>query len=203
MTTGQERRTRRATRTREGIVDAGADLFEQHGFFATTVEQIAERADVSPATVYAIAGGKSGILRELMNRWASAATEIDVDAVLAGCESAAEVIAAIGHASALIHERHGRTMRIILETAPHDQGAHEALAAATNRYRATLNRAAVRIVAFDDPRRDDPEDVGNLLWFYFGYGAWGALRRDAGWSLDNARQWLVSQATHALTMRRP
>lgn len=202
MTTGLERRTRRAARTRDGIIDAGADLFEQHGLFATTVEQIAERADVSPATVYAIAGGKSGILTELMNRWASSTAEIDVDAVLARCESAADVIAAIGRASAGIHEQHGRAMRIALATAPHDQAAREALAAATDRYRATLDKAAVRIVGFD-PTQADPKAVGNLLWFYFGYGAWGALQRDMGWSLDDTRQWLVAQATHALTLRRP
>ncbi|WP_162795167.1 TetR/AcrR family transcriptional regulator [Nonomuraea lactucae] len=201
MTTGQERRTRRAARTRDGIIDAGADLFEQHGLFATTVEQIAEAADVSPATVYAIAGGKSGILKELMNQWASATAEIDVDAILGGCESTAEVIAAIGHASAGIHQRHSRTMRIALATAPHDQGAHDALAAATHRYRATLDKAAARIVDLDDSRQADPKGVGNLLWFYFGYGAWNALLRDVGWSLDDTRQWLVTQATHALEGR--
>jgi AcrR family transcriptional regulator len=45
-------RSRKRVKTRSVIEDAAFELFEQQGFDATTVEQIAERADVSMSTFF-------------------------------------------------------------------------------------------------------------------------------------------------------
>jgi AcrR family transcriptional regulator len=45
-------RTRKRVKTRAVIEDAAFELFERQGFDATTVEQIAERADVSMSTFF-------------------------------------------------------------------------------------------------------------------------------------------------------
>ena len=44
-------RERKRDRTRRAIADAALDLFDRHGFHATTIPQIAAAADVSPRTV--------------------------------------------------------------------------------------------------------------------------------------------------------
>ena len=44
-------RERKRERTRRAIADAALELFDRHGFHATTIPQIAEAADVSPRTV--------------------------------------------------------------------------------------------------------------------------------------------------------
>jgi AcrR family transcriptional regulator len=46
------RQTRRKQRTRQAIQDAALQLIIDHGYDATTCEQIAEHADVAPATFY-------------------------------------------------------------------------------------------------------------------------------------------------------
>ena len=55
-----------AARTRAKVLDAGRFLFSRKGIDTTTMVQIAERAGVSEATVYATVKSKSGLLRELL-----------------------------------------------------------------------------------------------------------------------------------------
>jgi AcrR family transcriptional regulator len=53
-------------------VDAARLLFAQQGYFATTIEQIAQQARVAPATVYPVTGGKQGLIRTLVAMWSQA-----------------------------------------------------------------------------------------------------------------------------------
>jgi AcrR family transcriptional regulator len=54
-----------ASRTRQAILDAARELFVARGYTATTVEQIAARAGVAKPTVFAAAGSKQAILKQL------------------------------------------------------------------------------------------------------------------------------------------
>jgi AcrR family transcriptional regulator len=57
-----DRRQLHKDRTSAAIVDAALALFSDLGFDATTVEQIAAKAEVSPVTVFRYFGSKDGIL---------------------------------------------------------------------------------------------------------------------------------------------
>ena len=63
------RRDEYAQATRQAILDAARKLFATHGYFATKVDEIAAQARVAPATVYAVTGGKYGLLTELIRIW--------------------------------------------------------------------------------------------------------------------------------------
>jgi AcrR family transcriptional regulator len=55
-------RTRKKAQTRLAIQDAALDLFAEQGYEATTVEQIALRADVSASTFFRYFGTKADII---------------------------------------------------------------------------------------------------------------------------------------------
>ncbi|MEA2632305.1 MAG: hypothetical protein QOE66_2524 [Chloroflexota bacterium] len=74
------RRRERARATRGRVLDAARELFIERGFVGTTIDAIAERADVSPETIYVTFGNKRSILAEV------------VDVSIAGGPTAAPVL---------------------------------------------------------------------------------------------------------------
>jgi len=61
------RRRLRARATRIRVLDAARALFVERGYVATTIGAVAERADVSPETVYSTFGNKRSLLSELVD----------------------------------------------------------------------------------------------------------------------------------------
>ena len=49
------------------ILDAGRELFVEQGYAATTMGDVAARAEVAPATANAAFGGKAGLLKQLVD----------------------------------------------------------------------------------------------------------------------------------------
>lgn len=70
------RRTRQAEATRAAILEAAQSLFVQRGYAVTTMETIAQEADVAVQTVYWAFGSKRAILQAVLDRWRTTA-EID------------------------------------------------------------------------------------------------------------------------------
>lgn len=56
------RRAAAAAATRRAVIDAAHRLFVAHGYAATTIDEIADEAEVSRPTVYAV-GGKAQLLK--------------------------------------------------------------------------------------------------------------------------------------------
>lgn len=54
-----------AANRRQSVLTAAGELFQQRGFAPTTVAAVADRAGVSPETVYKNFGGKTGLVRAL------------------------------------------------------------------------------------------------------------------------------------------
>lgn len=193
------RREQYALVTRRAIVDAARKLFAERGYFATTVNDIAAEADVAPATVYAVTGGKQALLAELGRMWI---TEPAIGAALAyihGSSDPRAILLYLAHATRTRREQFGDVMRILLAAAPHDDAAAEVLRPATEMYRAAIVATAERIGELGGLR--DGVDVSlaiDALWFYFGYSSYFTLHDDVGWTYERAEHWLAEQASREL-----
>jgi AcrR family transcriptional regulator len=111
-----------AARTRQVVLDAARELFAAQGYTATTVDQIAGRAGVAKPTVFAAAGSKQAILKQLR------------DITLAGDDEPVPVAQRPWYREALAEPDPRRALRLYARnaTAIHRRSAdvHEVLRAA-------------------------------------------------------------------------
>ncbi|MBF6195903.1 TetR/AcrR family transcriptional regulator [Nocardia implantans] len=195
----KSRRAEYAEATRAAIIDAARELFARQGYFATTVDEIAKQARVAPATVYAVGGGKQGLLRTLVDLWSEAPV---VAETLERQETLTDPGEIVRHAAATVRsmrENYGDIMRVVLATAPHNAEAGDALRIATKRYRDAIAALALRLNDVGGlPPDTTVEQATDILWFYFGYSGYFTLVDDNDWTFDRAERWLAEQALAAL-----
>ncbi len=196
---GSSRRDEYAEATRRAIVDAARQLFGERGYFATKVDDIAALARVAPATVYAVSGGKQGLLHTLMDL---STMDPIVEQTLGRIDKMtdpAEILGLVASVDRQMREEFGDIMRVMLNTAPHDQAVAKSLATATARYREACARIAQRLLKLGALREGlDVRQTIDVLWFYFGYAALFVLHDDNGWSYDRAEKWLCEESSRAL-----
>jgi AcrR family transcriptional regulator len=193
------RREQYALATRQAIIDAARRLFAERGYFATKVDDIAAEADVAPATVYAVTGGKQGLLAELRSMWTTEPAITTTLEYIASAEDPEDMIRYLARASRERREQFGDVMRILLATAPHDPAIAEQLKPATDLYRATVVTVADRLAELGALRHGvDTAEAADVLWFYFGYASYFTLHDDNGWTYERAEHWLAEQTSRAL-----
>jgi AcrR family transcriptional regulator len=200
------RKARRATRrdeyaaaTRRAILDAARALFAERGYFATKVDDIAAKARVAPATVYAVTGGKHGLLSELIKTWTTDPIVESTTAHMIGMTDPAAIIRELAAGSRRMREQYADIMRVMLATAPHDEAVAKTLADATFVYRTAFVPIAERLAKLGALRPGiDVAAAVDLFWFYFGYASYFTLHDDNGWPYERAEHWLADQACREL-----
>jgi AcrR family transcriptional regulator len=193
------RRAEYAEATRRAIIAAARELFAERGYTATKVDEVAALARVSPATVYAVAGGKQGLLHTLVDDWTQAP---EVDEAYRAIEDAANADAVLNIVASTCKRMRcdwGDVMKIVLATAPLDETAAATLRTATERYRAGTLLAALRLADLNALKPGvSVRDANDVLWFYFGYSGFFTLMEDNGWSADRSEAWLREMAATAV-----
>jgi len=193
------RRAEYAETTRRAAIDAARRIFSQKGYFATTVNEIATAARVSPATVYAVNGGKQGLLRTLIDEWSIAPVVTQARERIENLDDPAEILRYLAELTRQMRQDYGDIMRVVIGAAPHDQTAAEGLALATSRYRGFDALVAQRLADLGALREGlDADDATDILWFYLGYAGYFTLVDDNGWSYPKAEKWLYSAVSAAL-----
>lgn len=196
------RRQEYAEATRQAILDAARRLFAEKGFFATRVEDIAAEARVSPATVYAVGGGKQGLMQKLIDLWSTAPAIRATDEDILRLTDPVAILRLVSARARGMREDYGDIMRTILATAPNEPAVAAFTRQANVVYRDALTRIAQRLADLGGLRDDvDVARATDILWLYYGYAGLFAMHDDNGWSWDQAEEWLAEQAIHAVLRR--
>lgn len=191
-------RTEQAVQTRAMIRSAARGLFERQGFRATTVAQIAGEAGVSSATVYAVFGGKSAILREMMDELeAAAGAHVIIDPLLAERDPGRQ-LAIFAHWIRNLFET-GEPLLKATAAARGDDDV-EALIETGNSRRLEGTTMLVRGWAKSDALRPglSPKAGAQALWLLTSAELFLASRSNLGWSVDAYERWLISTAGREL-----
>jgi AcrR family transcriptional regulator len=198
------RRDEYAQATRQAILDAARKLFAERGYFATKVDDIAALARVAPATVYAVSGGKQGLLNTLIDIWSmDPIVKATLDRV-EKLDDPAEILLLVASVVRQMREEFGDVMRVLLNTAPHDPAVAKSLAAGTTRYREACKHLVQRLRKLNALREGiDAATALDVLWFYFGYSGLFVLHDDNGWSYERAEKWLCEECSRALLRHPP
>ncbi|EXG82811.1 transcriptional regulator [Cryptosporangium arvum DSM 44712] len=193
------RRAEYAQRTREAILDAARTLFVEKGYFGTKVDDIARAARVAPATVYAVGGGKHGLLRTLIE---SGTNSEDVPRILARITEAGDpgdLIRFVVRATREQFAQWSDLMRQVAAAAPQEPTVREIQEIAHAGMRHGLSVTAGRLATLGALRADvDVAKATDLLWLHLCNSAYFIRTDDLGWSLDESEAWLTEALSRAL-----
>jgi AcrR family transcriptional regulator len=187
------RRELSAAATRRDLLTAARRLFADRGYSQVTVADIAREAGTAVKTMYASVGGKTEILREILDDAVEQSGAEETTARIRTLTDPAECLRELAHGTRLGNESQREVLTILASAMPVLESAdalwHQVMAS----YRKALHDVAVHLtnlgaVKFPADRSAD------VLWFCFGPQAWRALVEDSAWTWDDAEAQLATTA---------
>jgi AcrR family transcriptional regulator len=203
------RRVEQAAATRRAVLLAARELFVSNGYSATTIADIAERARVSPDTIYATVGRKPALLRELVETAISGtdqavpAEQRDYVIRIGAATSARDKIAIYAHALPAIQQRMAPVFLALRDAATTDADCADLWAEIAQRRAANMRRFAADLRSTGELRDDLTDDqVADIIWSMNAAEYWDLLVRERGWTPNQFAEWLNDAWTRLLLQTR-
>ena len=199
MTERPTRRAEYAEMTQRAVVDAARRLFDRRGYAKTTVDEIAKLARVSPATIYAQCGGKSGLLETLMDLGTAGEVVVDTLAQCLAAPTSREKLTTLSAAYLAVYRDSGDILRIVTDAAASSPKAAAFLAVANDRQKAAVAQIIAQIASLGDLKAEvSEEDAVNIIYWHFRYDQIDLAIRDFGWSEERTEQWIGGRIADAI-----
>ncbi|WP_328901456.1 TetR/AcrR family transcriptional regulator [Streptomyces sp. NBC_00441] len=196
------RRHQAARRNRAAILAACRELLLRDGYQATTIRAVAERAGVSPETLYKTFGGKPGLLKALWDVTLAGddepltmAERPQLQAVLATRDPHAKLRLYAAFVRG-VHERLAALSALLAQAGP-EVGQ---VLAASEEERLTGVTAFVTHLARTDALAPevDTARLADSWWALTGPHLYTQLTTTRGWDADAYEDWLTDMLTSAL-----
>lgn len=206
----QGRRQKQARQTRRRILAAAHELFTRQGYAATTIQQIADQADVAWQTVYSVFGTKAAVLSAVFDVTVAGDDEpvpVAERPFVQAIKEAADPRGKAGIFARHLRESAARTAGVLsvidsaASTDPEiavlwrtlrDQGLRGMTLAASSFREQGILRPGLSVGRAAD-----------ILWLYIGPWAYRVLVTERGWTLDEYEAWLADTLFTQLMNRDP
>ncbi len=199
------RRAEQAAATRQAVLSAARELFVGNGYSATTIAEIAERADVSPDTIYATVGRKPALLRELVETAISGTDravppdERDYVARISAATTAIDKITIYAVAITAIQQRMAPVFLALRDAAATDPDCSALWTEIAKRRAVNMRRFAADLRSTKELREDLSDDqVADIIWSMNASEYWDLLVQQRGWTPDQFAGWLTDAWTRLL-----
>ena len=188
-----------AQNTRWDILRAARRLFAEHGYAATSINDIAEEAGVATQTIYARLGSKRGMLLALIDLIDQ---EAGVGPLAEAVLSARTPVAALRAGVRLtrsFQERCGDIIDALFTAAGAEAELADAVAEGQRRHREGARITIGRIQELGGLRNDVPPERAQALFaLSTNHEAWRELTTGYQLDWDPAEDWLVDALSRAL-----
>jgi AcrR family transcriptional regulator len=199
-------RERQAAATRQAVLDAAQDLFLSQGYGATTIDQVAARAQVSKPTVFTAVGNKQALLAAVRDI-ALAGDDLPVavadrapyQAVLAEPDPYRAIALMAAHLAEL-WSRYASIREVMRGAASSGEPALRDMWDASQQQRLTAARSFIAALADKGPLREglDARTAADIMWLHMDPENYRALTIERGWSQAAYQRWLADTLTAAL-----
>jgi AcrR family transcriptional regulator len=185
-------RRAKAEAARARILAIAKALFSKHGVDTVTIDDIAERAGVSPSTVYALFRSKAGILKEIIQGTFFGADYARVAQRTAQTEDPFELLRITASISRVIFDTEKKEIGLMRGTSAFSPELKR-IEAQFERIRLDLQeeRARLLVAKFAVARKLGLAKVRDIMWMYTGRDVYRMLVLERAWSSDEYESWLA------------
>ncbi|HEY7273965.1 MAG TPA: helix-turn-helix domain-containing protein [Actinoplanes sp.] len=192
--------------SRQKVLAAARDLFLRRGYYGTTIEAVAQRARVSPQTVYNVVGGKAALLKSVYDVTIAGDDE---PVPMSDRPAYADIAAAPDARSAFdLYARIGREMlsrarpliTVIYVEGPGRDPELRAFVDKIEQERATGTAQMAHHIATRFGLRPGltETEAADILWALTAPELADRFTRRRGWTLDRYERWLAQAMATAL-----
>ena len=196
------RREIAAEATRQEILRTARRLFAAHGYANTSIQQIAAESGVAVQTIYSSVGAKAALVLALNDLIDTEAGVAELAADIAQETNPSTLLAKAVHLTRQLNERCGDIIRALLTAEPAEPEAAAAYANGMRRHQqgaADLGRRLAALGALSPST--SVEQAATTYALMTSPTSWRQLTQDAGWTFDDAQDWLT-QALATLLLAR-
>lgn len=200
------RRVDKAEATRRRIVDAAVRLFVERGYHSTTIESIADAADVAVETIYKRFGSKAGLLKAAREAAVADAPEppeffefpaTPIEDALHADTDPIRQLRTLAEFSARRLERLAPYHRTLRSAGTGDPELSDVIAG-DHAARRERQRDNIHTIAANGPLRLHPDDAADTYSALANPDVYLLLTDHFGWTAEHYRQWLVDTSARLL-----
>ncbi len=192
-------RQRQASDTRRRIVDATRQLLQSEGYAGMTIEAIAQRAEISAQSVYAIFKSKTGILIALVDQ---STFGPEYDEVVGQALSASDPETRLRRGASVARQIRGAQSATFDLLRGAGVVAPELAKLEQQRERLRYEKEESMITFLRNAGRLRPglshKTARDIFWMFTGGDVYRMLVRERGWSPQKYQDWLADTLVHSL-----